>query len=144
MDHPTEDQTMATATTRKPGSSGKPSKLAVSLALSIDHQVYTLDPLRSEDTEITRGWRLTAKSSGNVYDVAQTAQGITCDCPDQAYRHEGRDDIGCKHIQALRLMGLLDAVPIPGPDPTTARPCGPSGEPAPSPQCQMSPRPTTR
>jgi hypothetical protein len=48
-----------------------------------------------------------------VYDVAATAHGDTCTCPDQTYRHEGRDDIGCKHVQALRLMGLLDTAPAP-------------------------------
>jgi hypothetical protein len=101
---------MATATTRKAGSNGK-AKLTVSLSLAIDHQVYSLEPIRSEDPEITRVWRLTAKASGNVYDVAQTARGATCDCGDYEFRHAGKDALGCKHIVALRLMGLLDAAP---------------------------------
>jgi hypothetical protein len=71
-----------------------------------------------------------------VYDVAQGPHRITCDCPDQAFRHDGRDDTGCKHIQALRLMGLLDVVPTPAPEPTPATPCGTASEPAPCPPCQ--------
>jgi hypothetical protein len=65
-----------------------------------------------------KAWRLAKRGGdGAVYDVAATAHGDTCTCPDQTYRHEGRDETGCKHIQALRLMGLLDPAPAPAPTP---------------------------
>jgi hypothetical protein len=106
---------MATAT--RNGSTRKPGKLAVSLALSIDHQVYALEPIRSELPEVSRAWRLASKATGNAYDVHQGPAGAGCDCPDQTWRHDGRDATGCKHIQALRLMGLLDPPPAPVPTP---------------------------
>jgi hypothetical protein len=129
---------MATATTHKPGPNGK-AKLTVSLSLAIDYVVYVLTPIHPEAPDVFKAWRLAKRGGdGAVYDAAATAHGDTCTCPDQTYRHEGRDDTGCKHIQALRLMGLLDAVPTPATEPAPAAPCRPSGEPGPCPPCQTA------
>src|SRR4051794_32118847 len=94
---------MATATkpARKP-------ELTVSLCLAIDHAVYAVTPIRPEDRSIARAWRLAKKSDATAYAVAQTPHGATCDCGDQTFRHEGLDSLGCKHIRALRKVGLLD------------------------------------
>jgi hypothetical protein len=97
---------------RRPVKNGRKPELVVSLALSINHMVYTVEPIRSEDPDVIRAWRLTKKSDGDLYDVAQTTHGPTCDCGDFEFRHSGLDDAGCKHIAALRLTGLLDA-PVP-------------------------------
>ncbi len=124
--------TMMTATksARKSSKSARRNELVVSLALSIDHTVYTVTPIKSECPDVCCAWRLHKRSDGSLYDVADTVRGATCDCGDQTFRHEGQDNVGCKHVQALRLMGLLD-VPAPiafnAPPPS---PCCPAGEPA--------------
>jgi hypothetical protein len=43
-----------------------------------------------------------------AYTVADTGDGATCDCPDFLFRHDGHDQTGCKHVRALRALGLLD------------------------------------
>lgn len=119
---------MATATT-KTDANGK-GKLIVSLALSINHQVYTVEPIRSDDPDAVRAWRLTKKQDGDVYDVAQTTHGPACDCGDFEFRHQGQNTLGCKHLQALRLMGMLDPAP-----------CCHAGEPAACVACVDAPAP---
>ena len=52
-------------------------------------------------------FRLRKAGTSEVYDVAETPLGPTCDCGDQTFRHEGIDALGCKHIRALRALGLI-------------------------------------
>ena len=52
-------------------------------------------------------WRLT-RTNGASYDVALTKHGPTCTCPDYVFCRERRDEKGCKHIAALRSVGLLE------------------------------------
>src|SRR5262249_40595132 len=40
-------------------------------------------------------------------DVADTAQGVTCDCADQTFPHEGIDATRCKHVRAPRARRLF-------------------------------------
>jgi len=47
------------------------------------------------------------KVHGETYHVAATLYGRTCDCGDHTFRHEGSDDLGCKHIRALKACGLI-------------------------------------
>lgn len=56
---------------------------------------------------VFRGWRL-RKVDGTCYDVGQDQHGITCTCPDFAFRRDGLEPEGCKHIKALKTVGLLD------------------------------------
>jgi hypothetical protein len=78
------------------------------LTLTINGVNYGVRPTPSEDG---RAWRL-RKADGTVYDVAETDRGPTCDCPDQIYRHEGENGVGCKHIKSLRALGLIAEVPV--------------------------------
>lgn len=68
---------------------------------------YTARPVRPETPEVTRAWRL-RRADGETYTVADTTDGATCECMDFLYRHDGRDQDGCKHIRALRVLGLID------------------------------------
>ena len=51
-------------------------------------------------------WRLT-KPDGEFFDVILNEHGAQCTCPDFVWRREHRDPKGCKHIAALRSVGLL-------------------------------------
>jgi hypothetical protein len=62
-----------------------------------------------------RGFRLRCLETGLTYDIAETPHGPTCDCPDQTFRHEGRDNRGCKHLRALTALGILAGFPAPTP-----------------------------
>jgi hypothetical protein len=68
---------------------------------------YSVRPVRPESPDVARAWRL-RKADGTCYDVADSADGQVCDCADHTFRHEG---IGtaCKHVRALRALGLLDS-----------------------------------
>ena len=48
------------------------------------------------------------KFDGTEYDIAQTREGITCDCPDFTFNRDGIDPEGCKHVKALVACGLID------------------------------------
>ena len=63
-------------------------------------------PIASQADDVPRAFRLSRKS--DVYDVAQTVHGPTCDCPDFIFRRDGRDPRGCLHIRAMLAVGLLD------------------------------------
>jgi hypothetical protein len=138
---------------------GRKADLVVSLALSINHTVYTVEPIRSEDPDIIRAWRLSKRGAdGAVYDVALTVHGYSCDCPDFIGRRDGIDPAGCKHCRALTTAGLLDAPAAIAPpavaevdpfarveaednlDPAAAFPpsCCSAGEPAACPPCQSA------
>jgi hypothetical protein len=102
-----------TKTNRKSGKASAAPKMTVSLCLAIDHQAYTVTPIRAEDPDITRAWRLEKKGADRaVYDVATTRHGHQCDCPDFEVRRNGIDAEGCKHIRAAVVAGLLDGAPI--------------------------------
>ena len=77
------------------------------LSVTIRGTHYTARPIRAESSDVVRAWRL-RKADGTTHDVADTIDGATCDCGDFVYRHEGIDALGCKHIRALRALGLLD------------------------------------
>lgn len=54
---------------------------------------------------MTRAFRLGRKC--DLYDVAQTVHGPTCDYPDVIFRRDGLDARGCLHIRAMRAVGML-------------------------------------
>ncbi len=51
-------------------------------------------------------WRLT-KMDGEFYDVHLAPTGPECTCPDFIFARNHRDAKGCKHVAALRSVGLL-------------------------------------
>ena len=77
------------------------------LTLTINGRHYAVRPIASQADDVSRAFRLSRK--GDVYDVALTVHGPTCDCPDFIFRRDGIDPAGCKHVKALVAQGLLDA-----------------------------------
>jgi hypothetical protein len=99
---------MTNSTSRRPRQ--RRSTDTCRLTLHLRGTAYRVRPVASDDG---RAFRL-RKADGTIYDVAETPFGPTCDCGDQVWRHEGRDGTGCKHIQALRKLGLIgDPAPRP-------------------------------
>ena len=80
------------------------------LTLTINGVHFSVRPIRSEDDQIHRAFRLRhlPGQSGLVFDVAETVHGAVCDCPDFVFRRDGLDPKGCIHIRAMRAAGLLD------------------------------------
>ena len=56
--------------------------------------------------EAVPAWRLT-KEDASSWDVHLSEHGPMCTCPDFVYARDHQDDKGCKHIAALRSVGLL-------------------------------------
>jgi len=107
---PKEEVQMSSMTaSRKSSKSRTPrAELVVSLALAVDHQTYSITPIPVQDDEVWHAWRLEKSSDRTThYNVSEGNYGATCDCPDQTMRHEGIDNVGCKHIRALRAMGMF-------------------------------------
>ncbi len=75
------------------------------LTLTINGLHYAVRPIAFQADDMTRAFRLSRKL--DVYDVAQTIHGPTCDCPDFIFRRDGLDPRGCLHIRAMRAVGLL-------------------------------------
>ncbi len=100
---------MASATLPRSRKAAK-TALKVSLCLAIDHTAYAVTPIRSQDTDVIRAWRLVKQSNReDVYDVAETVHGFDCTCPDFETRRRGLDEAGCKHCKAAVIAGLIDA-----------------------------------
>jgi hypothetical protein len=84
------------------------------LTLTLNGQPYGVSPIPitpDTDESVTKAFEVRSPRGGR-YHVAQTSDGITCDCPDYVFHradydpaHVGR---GCKHILALVSVGLLD------------------------------------
>jgi hypothetical protein len=84
-----------------------PSHGIARLTLFISGKAYNVQPLKGDDVGILEAFRL-RKFDGTEYDIAQTADGISCDCPDFTFRREAIDPSGCKHVKALIACGLID------------------------------------
>jgi hypothetical protein len=95
--------TVTTTRTARTTGKSRPAD-ACRLILFLRGVAYRVRPLASE---AGRAFRL-RKADGTCHDVTETPHGPTCDCGDQVWRHEGRDDIGCKHIRGLRTLGLIE------------------------------------
>ena len=105
------------------------------LTLFIGGKAYNVQPLGGHDASIMKAFRL-RKFDGTDYDIAQTAEGISCDCPDFTFRREAIDPSGCKHIKALIACGLID------PGQARARSVPPAEAPTPAPR-RRPPRSTS-
>jgi hypothetical protein len=76
------------------------------LTLDINGTAYAVIPNRGASELVFRSFRL-KKSDGTIYDVAMTAHGHTCDCPDYLFNRQDKDVAGCKHVKAMKACGLL-------------------------------------
>jgi hypothetical protein len=83
------------------------SAIPFRLDLTIGRTTYSLQPLAETPRVQPRAFRL-VKGDGTIYDVASTAYGPVCDCPDYIFRRDGLDPSGCKHIKALVGSGLIE------------------------------------
>lgn len=78
------------------------------LTMTIRGADYRVRPIRNEAfAGIGRAWSLRKLGTAERHHVVETIDGPTCDCGDQTWRHEGRDEVGCKHLRALRATGLI-------------------------------------
>src|SRR3954454_5794309 len=77
------------------------------LFLEISGQSYSLRAVHCDDRIGHRAYRL-LKADGTVYDVIQTPFGPECDCADFIFRRDGLDPRGCKHVQALVSVGMIE------------------------------------
>jgi hypothetical protein len=67
---------MATRTKSKPNPTDR-----CRLNLAIRCETYTAPPVRPETGDVVRGWWL-RKADGTSYTVADTLDGVTCECGD--------------------------------------------------------------
>jgi hypothetical protein len=69
-----------------------------------------INTTRYTAVRVRRGFRLVNCSNGHVYDI--DAAGHSCTCPSFVWDHcpvQANGDGRCKHIAALRALGLLPA-----------------------------------
>jgi hypothetical protein len=99
-----EGKSMTSVTSRRPGEGAG----AFRLDLTIGRTSYAIQPVSETPRAVARAFRL-VKLDGTIYDVASTAYGPVCDCPDYIFRRDGLDPSGCKHIKALVGTGLIEA-----------------------------------
>jgi hypothetical protein len=90
--------------------------------LRLNGTAYALTVYRAEAEDVVRVVRL-EKRDGTTYDGSEHPHGAECTCPDYEVRHRGLDALSCKHIRALRALGLL--APAPRTDATPAPYLGP-------------------
>lgn len=121
-----------------------PDQGAARLSLFINGTAYQVRPLPADPSAALRAFQL-RKFDGTEYDVAQTADGATCDCPDFTFHREGIDPSGCKHIKALVSCGLIDAVGtgVTPSDELATPPPAPSSPGSPPPVVPANGQPTT-
>jgi hypothetical protein len=105
----------------KPDTNGKPKPptprppAVVQCAVWINGVAYEVSLLAPEPgTGIKKAYRLKNAENGNEYDLAWSNHGIECECGDFEFRRAGKDPEGCKHIDALRQLGMMpDLRPTP-------------------------------
>jgi hypothetical protein len=89
--------------------------LTVAMVISIDHVHYAVAPL-APAPGASKAYRFTKVDGDEAqHDLDETADGASCTCGDFVWRHEGLDDLGCKHIRAARMLGLIAEAPEPTP-----------------------------
>jgi hypothetical protein len=95
--------------TGKPNAQPRPPRPAhgvCRLTLAINGVPYSVRPIACDNAAALRCYEL-RKSAGERYHVSQHPHGAECDCPDFVFQRDGRDPGGCKHIQALAVLGLI-------------------------------------
>jgi hypothetical protein len=85
----------------------RPSHGVARLTLTINGVAYNVRPIPMTGAIASRLYLL-RKPDGTTYSVAQTLDGLFCDCADYTFRRDGIDPDGCKHIKAMVAVRLLD------------------------------------
>jgi hypothetical protein len=83
-------------------------RLFIEINVKGKRQLYQVTPILADARVAPKAWRLITDRKGEAnYDVAIVTgpKGVYCDCtcPDGTYRNQGH----CKHIRALKAVGLL-------------------------------------
>ncbi len=90
-----------------PKKTARPTHGTCRLILTINGTSYHVRPIPADGFAALKAYRL-KKGDGTAYDVARTAHGLQCGCPDFVFHRDGIDPAGCKHIKALVACGLFD------------------------------------
>jgi hypothetical protein len=86
----------------------RPAHGVCSLVLTINGTAYRIRPIRPDrGFGVVRAFRLTKADGSTVYDVSQSIDGCSCDCPSFVFDRDGTNE-PCKHIASLRAVGILD------------------------------------
>lgn len=70
------------------------------------HEEYAVVKLSPHPSIGAPAFQLT-KPDGECYDVILRRTGAECTCPDWLWCRDHKDAAGCKHVRALRAVGLL-------------------------------------
>ena len=89
-----------------PSQVARPTHGTCRLKLTINRTTYHVRPIQADAYAALKAFRL-KKGDGTTYDVAETAHGLECDCPDFVFHRDGIDPAGCKHVKALVACELL-------------------------------------
>jgi hypothetical protein len=81
------------------------------MVVSIDGIHYSVSPL-APAPGASKAYRFNKLSGDEAqHDLDETADGASCTCGSFVWRHDGLDDLGCKHIRAARHLGLIAEAP---------------------------------
>lgn len=94
-----------TSTTTKPRRTVRTPAGVARLTLTINGTNYAVRPFPSPDGMVFA----LRKPDGEVYHVAPGIGASACNCGDYVWNREGRDPAGCKHVRALKAVGLIES-----------------------------------
>lgn len=82
------------------------ARLLLAIRIGEEETLYTVAHFDPHPRVASIAIRLRKDIAGEPYDVWQDEHGQHCTCPDFTYRRGNVPD-GCKHILALKAVGLL-------------------------------------
>jgi hypothetical protein len=98
-----------------PPTADEPRPLVVACVISIGGTHYSVSPL-APAPGATKAYRFNKIDGDEAqHDLDETADGASCTCGSFVWRHDGLDDLGCKHVRAARMLGLIAEAPEPTP-----------------------------
>lgn len=80
------------------------------LVLQINRATYVLRRLAANPAVANPVWRLVKMDGRTFYDVHGDQHGFSCTCGDYVFRRQ-HEKKKCKHVEALRAVGLLPNTP---------------------------------
>lgn len=81
--------------------------LVVAMAIGINGTHYSVSPLAPSPDAVKAFRFVKIDGDGRAYDVEELEGGARCDCADFVFRREGLDTLGCKHVRAAWMCGLI-------------------------------------
>ncbi len=81
--------------------------LVVAMAIGINGTHYSVSPLAPSPDAVKAFRFVVIGGDGRAYDVEELEGGARCDCGDFVFRREGLDTLGCKHVRAAWMCGLI-------------------------------------